>query len=158
VPDHDAPPVLPLSARETGRTEPTLCEGVPLHLDGPLRAWAREFLHPDLAQRVALRLRLALPDAEPQRSRRSRSLLGPALHGRRDGDDLNPDPPSPPAPRHLVDDLTNAQLLDAVDMGLQLDRQLASDLNEATMAAGAGQPIFVEMERLDAARSLQQTA
>jgi len=42
----------------------TLHTGVPTHLDEPLRGWLREFLSPELGQRIAARLRIALHRTE----------------------------------------------------------------------------------------------
>jgi hypothetical protein len=81
----------------------TVCyAGVPAHLDGPLRAWLRGFLYPDLAERIAVQLRIATHGSQ------LREVLDAAgVHG------------------DLVDRLsTGEQLLAAVDLALQLDDAL----------------------------------
>lgn len=123
-----------LSAREAGAAEQTLYEGVPAHLDGPLRAWAREFITDGLAQRVAPRLRITTTGSEP------REALD-ATQGRSG---------------HFIEQLDNRQLLDAIDLSLQLDPQLAYERDELAMAVGAGQMITNPLERLDAAHVLDR--
>ncbi|WP_298800329.1 hypothetical protein [uncultured Pseudonocardia sp.] len=134
MPDHPVPPVRTLSAREAGVTAQTLYEGVPPHLDRPLRDWAREFITASLAQRVALRMR----------STTIRSELREALDATqgRSG--------------HLIEKLDGPRLLDAIDLSLQLDQQLASERDELAMATEAGQVIHYSLERLDAARALDR--
>lgn len=82
-------------------------EGVPTHLDAPLRTWLRQFLDPQLERRIAVRMRIAV----------QRSPLREALDaaGGHRGD--------------LVDQLrTGEQLLTAVDLALRLDDALDWEL------------------------------
>lgn len=84
----------PLSARETGRSAPARHEGLPPHLEHPVRDWVRGYFDRDVEQRIALLLEVVL-------SPRGR------LH--RQG--------SPP--ENLVDH-PDVDLLDVVDLALQI--------------------------------------
>ena len=101
----DAPRPRRLSVRlGAAAADNTPYDGVPAHLDVPLRSWARTFLHPALEQRVALQLQIPLHHSG------LREALD-AVHGRSRG--------------HLIDQLQSGeQLLDAVDLALQLDQSL----------------------------------
>ena len=95
----------PLSQRYQSLQEESLFEGVPPHLEVPLAEWARTYLlldrSIDLAGRVALRLRLALPGRD-----KAAEELATATKG-------------------------TDQLLDVVDTALYLDEGLRWDIEVA---------------------------
>lgn len=102
----------PLSRRQISTREEALLEGVPDHLIRPLRAWITGYLdgRPDLIERVALRMRVALGSANPEQLANAVSARDPS------------------------------ELLDVVDVALHLDKRLWWDLDvagpERTMEAG----------------------
>lgn len=122
-PQASVPLAQSLRAREAGLPlDTTLYEGVPPHLDGPLRAWARTFIAGELEQRVALQMGITMDQSY------LRAVA--AAHGH---------------PGHLVDLIgwSGSRLLEAIDRALQLDQRLhwevdvvgrAEDRNQATLA------------------------
>ena len=121
----------PLSAREAGLPlDTTPYEGIPEHLEPPLRQWARSFLTAGLERRVALTLGVALPDT----TRVPRTI---------------------DAPRDLVDQ-PGINLLDVVDVALQLDQGLAEEVGLAR--ADAAQNIYTTgcRDRIRAAARLME--
>ncbi len=96
-------PPEPLSARETGREPSPAHEGVPPHLEPPLREWARGYLGAELERRVALQLEVALTPRT-----RLPSQVGP--------------------PQRLAEH-PEVDLLDVADVALQLDHELADELD-----------------------------
>jgi hypothetical protein len=92
-----------LSQREVSTHEDALFEGVPAHLMPSLTRWITVYLddHPDLTQRVALRLRIPLDTLDPQQLVEAVRASDPA------------------------------QILDIADMAIHLDQRLRWDLDVA---------------------------
>lgn len=93
----------PLSRRHISTRERALFEGVPDHLIRPLKTWIAGYLEdrPELTERVALQMRVALGTPDPQQ------LVA------------------------LVSDSDPSKLLDVVDVVLHLDKSLWWDLDVA---------------------------
>lgn len=92
-----------LSQRDVSTHEDTLFEGVPDHLMPSLIRWITGYLdnHPDLTQRVALRMRIPLDTPDPQQLVES------------------------------VRASDSARVLDVADMAIHLDQRLRWDLDVA---------------------------
>lgn len=135
------PPVRPLSAREGGRDDlDDLHEGVPAHLAAPLRSWTRRFVTAELTKRLALRLRL------------HDKLAGGLVLLAAIADDAEPGP--------LIDALlTDALLLDAVDLSLQLDRTLHREIADLALMESHPPGVVTldyELERIAAVKRLEE--
>lgn len=119
-PQASVPLAQSLRVREAGLPlDTTLYEGVPPHLDGPLRAWARAFIAGALEQRVALQMGITTGQSD------LRAAALDAAHGH---------------PSQLVDLLlSGSELLEAIDRALQLDQQLHWEVNVVGMEEDSNQ-------------------